>query len=128
MAQAAATGTQSVTREAVLSKALVNASQRLGLSQAKIADVLGLSKASISRMFAGTYLLSSDKKEWEFAVLVVRLFRSLDAIVGGVAEDVRSWMNSENLALAGKKPVELITTTEGLVRVIFYLDARRGLV
>lgn len=127
MAQTAM-ASQATSREAVLSKAVINASQRLGLSQSKIADVLGVSKASVSRMFAGTYLLSSDKKEWEFAVLLVRLFRSLDAITGGITEDARDWMNSSNLALADRKPVELITSTEGLVRVIFYLDARRGLV
>lgn len=124
----AARAPQPATREAVLSKAVINASDRLGLSQTKLATVLGVSKASASRLFAGTYLLSSERKEWEFAVLLLRLFRSLDAIVGGVAEDVRRWMNSENHALAGKKPIDLITTTEGLVRVIYYLDARRGLV
>ena len=128
MAQAAVTVPETGTREAVLSKAVINASERLGLSQAKLADVLGVSKASVSRLVAGTYQLSSEKKEWEFAVLLLRLFRSLDAIVGGVATDVRSWMNSDNLALAGRKPIELITSTEGLVRVIYYLDARRGLV
>ncbi|MRR37058.1 DUF2384 domain-containing protein, partial [bacterium] len=31
-------------------------------------------------------------------------------------------------ALADRKPVELISSTEGLVRVVYYLDARRGIV
>lgn len=128
MSQAAVKVPEAHTREAILSKAVINAAERLGLSQARLADVLGVSKASISRLVAGTYQLSSDKKEWEFAVLLLRLFRSLDAIVGGVATDVRSWMTSDNTALAGRKPMELITSTEGLVRVIYYLDARRGLV
>jgi len=119
---------QPVTKEAVLSKAVVNVAERLGLSQAKLAMTLGLSKASVSRLFAGSYQLSPEKKEWEFAVLLVRLFRSLDAIVGGAAADALRWMNSENSALAGKKPIELISSTEGLVRVTYYLDARRGIV
>jgi len=119
---------QPFSREAILSKAVVNASDRLGLSQTKLAQVLGLSKASVSRLASGTYLLSAERKEWEFAILLLRLFRSLDAIVGGVAEDIRTWMSSENHALAGRKPIELITSTEGLVRVAYYLDARRGLV
>ncbi|RNC68459.1 MAG: DUF2384 domain-containing protein [Desulfuromonadales bacterium] len=119
---------QSVTKEAVLSKAVVNAAEFLGLSQAKLAGVLGVSRATVSRLCAGTYQLSREKKEWEFAVLLVRLFRSLDAIVGGIAEDVRRWMNSDNHALADRKPVELISSTEGLVRVVYYLDARRGIV
>jgi len=94
---------QPVTKEAVLSKAVVNVAERLGLSQAKLAMTLGLSKASVSRLFSGSYQLSPEKKEWEFAVLLVRLFRSLDAIVGGAAADALRWMNSENSALAGKK-------------------------
>jgi len=119
---------QSVTKGAVLSKAVVNAAEFLGLSQARLAAILGLSRATVSRLCAGTYQLSQGKKEWEFAVLLVRLFRSLDAIVGGIAEDVRRWMNSDNHALANRKPVELISSAEGLVRVVYYLDARRGIV
>jgi len=119
---------QSVTKGAVLSKAVVNAAVFLGLSQARLAAILGLSRATVSRLCAGTYQLSQGKKEWEFAVLLVRLFRSLDAIVGGIAEDVRRWMNSDNHALANRKPVELISSAEGLVRVVYYLDARRGIV
>ncbi|WP_298438578.1 XRE family transcriptional regulator [Geobacter sp.] len=119
---------QSVTKEAVLSKSVVNAAELLGLSQAKVAAILGLSRATVSRLHAGTYQLSREKKEWELAVLLVRLFRSLDAIVGGIAEDGRQWMTSDNHALADRKPVDLISSAEGLVRVVYYLDARRGIV
>ena len=115
-------------RAAVLSKAAVNAAGQLGLSQARLAQLLGVSTATVSRLHAGTYRLSPEKKEWEFALLLVRLFRSLDAIVGGVADDARRWLNSANHALADQRPVDLIASTEGLVRVVTYLDARRGIV
>lgn len=118
----------SADKEAVLSKAAVSAAGILNLSQVKLAQILGVSTSTASRLHAGTYLLSPEKKEWEFAVLLVRLFRSLDAIVGGGAEDARRWLNSTNHALAGQKPADLITSTEGLVRVVAYLDARRGIV
>jgi uncharacterized protein (DUF2384 family) len=39
----------------------------------------------------------------------------------------RKWLNSENRGLNGR-PIELIRNTEGLVRVVQYLDASRGLV
>jgi len=119
---------RSADKAAVISKAAVNAAELLGLSQARLAQVLGVSTSTVSRLHTGTYLLSPEKKEWEFAVLLVRMFRSLDAIVGGIAEDARSWLNSNNHALADKKPAELILSTEGLVRVVNYLDARRGIV
>jgi uncharacterized protein (DUF2384 family) len=54
------------------------------------------------------------------------VFRSLDSIVGDEAT-ARKWLASENLGLNGR-PIELIRSTEGLVRVVQYLDASRGLV
>lgn len=117
-----------VRREAVLTKAVVNTAQYLDLPKGKLAQVLGVSPATVSRMFMDAYLLSPQKKEWEFAVLLVRLFRSLDSIVGGSSEDAKKWLNSENAALSGRKPAEAIETTEGLVRVVTYLDACRSIV
>ena len=84
----------------------------------------GISTASVSRMASGGYILDVHRKEWEFGVLFVRLFRSLDAILGH-DEQARLWLTHDNLALGGK-PLELIRTTEGLVRVVHYLDATRG--
>ena len=57
--------------------------------------------------------------------MFVRLFRSLDAVIGSNDSAARSWLNSENRGLAGR-PIELIRSTEGLVRVVQYLDAARG--
>ena len=67
-----------------------------------------------------------NRKEWDFALLYVRVFRSLDSIVGDEST-ARKWLTSENLGL-NAKPIDLIRNTEGLVRVVQYLDASRGLV
>jgi uncharacterized protein (DUF2384 family) len=123
-----ATETAAVSKPAVLTKALIQAAGHLSISQARLAQILGLSTATVSRLYAGTYQLSPERKEWEFAVLLIRLFRSLDAIVGGIAEDARRWLGSDNQALADRKPIDLIISTEGLVRVVSYLDARRAVV
>ncbi len=111
---------------AVLSKAVARAAERLGISRALLARVLGVSPATITRLYAGDYRLERSRKEWEFALLFVRAFRSLDSIVGEEAT-ARKWLNSENRGLNGR-PIELIANTEGLVRVVHYLDASRGLV
>lgn len=113
-------------RQQVLSKAVINAATYLGLPKGKLSRILGVSPATVSRLYTAHYWLSPEKKEWDFAVLLIRLFRSLDAIVGGAADDARTWLKSENLALAGAKPIELIEKTEGFVRVVNYLDACRG--
>jgi len=114
-----------VSDAAVLSKAVVRAARLLGLTQRDVAAALGISEATTSRMFAGKYLLSRERaKEWELAVLLVRLFRSLDALWGHEAS-ARTWLTSENLALGGR-PADLVRTVEGMVRVVAYLDAARG--
>lgn len=108
-----------------LSKAVVRAAELLGLTQASLADVLGVSRPTASRLVGGSYQLDRSRaKEWELALLFVRVFRSLDAIVGH-GEAARTWMKGENLALGGR-PVDLIRSAEGLVRAVHYLDAARG--
>jgi uncharacterized protein (DUF2384 family) len=110
---------------ATLSKALIRAASLLHIRQASVARILGISQASASRLFAGSYLLNPERgKEWEFAVLLIRLFRSLDAMIGH-GENAQKWLTGNNLSLAGR-PIDLIETTEGLIRVLHYVDAYRG--
>ncbi len=111
---------------AVLSKAVARAAERLDISKALLAKVLGVSPPTISRLYSGAYLLDPKRKEWDFALLFVRVFRSLDSIVGNEVT-ARQWLSSNNNSL-NAKPIELIGKTEGLVRVVQYLDASRGIV
>ena len=110
----------------VLTKAVARAAERLEIPRALLAKILGVSPPTITRLYSGTYRLDERRKEWEFALLLVRTFRSLDSIVGN-EQAARQWLNSENRALNGR-PVDLIRQTEGLVRVVHYLDASRALV
>ena len=110
----------------VLSKAVGRAAERLNISRAMLATILGVSAPTITRLYSGEYHLAQRRKEWDFALLFVRAFRSLDSIVGN-EESARKWLNSDNLGLNGR-PIDLITKTEGLVRVVQYLDASRAIV
>lgn len=118
--------TQNPEAAAVLSKAVARAAERLDVSKSLLAKVLGVSAPTITRLYSGNYLLDQNRKEWDFALLFVRVFRSLDSIVGDEST-ARKWLTSENRGL-NAKPIELIRNTEGLVRVVQYLDASRGLV
>lgn len=109
----------------VLTKAALRAADHLGMTSKLLATVLGLSEASVSRMRSGDYLLQRGQKSFELAVLFVRLYRSLDAIVGGDDAVAGAWLCNNNTAL-GDKPVALIQTIPGLMNVIHYLDARRA--
>ncbi len=112
---------------AVVTKAALRAAARLGLPNRVLATVLGVSEATISRMGSGAYLLKPGDKAFELAVLFLRLFRALDAIVAGDAAAGRAWLQNENTTL-GAVPVTLIASVSGLVNVVGYLDARRALV
>jgi len=110
---------------AVLTKAVTRVAGLLSLTQRQVGSALGLSGPTVSRLFAGKYLLSRTRaKEWELGVLLVRLFRSLDAIWGH-EDTARSWLRTYNTALAAA-PIDLLATATGLVRVVDYLDHARG--
>ena len=119
---------KAVSRAQVLTKAVVNTATYLEIPKSRLATILGVSGATVTRLYSDAYRLSPSKKEWDFAVLLVRLFCLLDSIVGGSAEDARKWLASENKALAGKKPAELIESTQGIVRVVTYLDSCRAVI
>lgn len=114
-------------RGPVVTKAVLNAADHLGLNARALGRVLGVSEATVSRMKAGAVLLEEGTKSYELAVLLVRVFRSLDAIAGGDALVARGWMTARNLAL-GDTPLNKISTISGLVDVITYLDSRRAVV
>ncbi len=108
----------------VLAKAVLAAAGRLGLRNRQLAAILGSSEASVSRL-QHERGLDPATKEGELALLFLRLYRSLDALVGGDDEKARQWLHAENEHLAGV-PAERVRTVEGLVDVVQYLDAMRG--
>lgn len=114
-------------KAAVLTKAALRAASQLGLTNKTLATVIGVSEATVSRMRNEGYKLQLGQKPFELAVLFVRLYRSLDAIVGGDEAVASSWLKNRNEALDGE-PIALIRTVPGLMNVIQYLDARRAVV
>ncbi len=107
----------------VVAKAAFNAAHELGLSQRELAQSIGVSEATVSRMKGGGYVLQG--KPFELATCVIRVFRSLDAIAGADPETMRGWMDGENSDLNGV-PRVLMAQATGLVMVMNYLDAARA--
>lgn len=110
----------------VIAKAVIRSADHLGVSGGSLAKTIGMSPAGVTRLRGGSPL-HPGKKDYELAVLFIRLFRSLDSITGGDVEAAKSWMRGHNLVLDGR-PIELIQTIQGLINVIAYLDARRAIV
>ena len=105
---------------ATLTKALLNAGRALGLTQGDLGKVVGRDRTVFHR--AG---LDPRSKSGELALLLVRLYRSLYALVGGKERDLKHWMRTANRHTGGV-PVDQIKSVSGLIRIVEYLDAMRG--
>ena len=111
-------------RAQVVTDAVLEASRQLGINQGQLGQILGVSPASVSRLASGERQIALGAKEYEFAVLLIRLYRSLSSILGR-EQACNDWLHAGNRHLGGT-PLDLIQTTEGLVHVTQYLDAMRG--
>lgn len=109
----------------VLAKATIRASNLLGLSGAALSRTIGLSEPTISRMQRGEKTLNPQSKEGELSLLLVRVYRSLDALVGTDDTKRKLWMTGFNKALGGV-PIQLIERADGLVATLNYLDGMRA--
>jgi len=111
----------------VVTKAALRAADRLGIKSNVLAKIIGLSAPTISRMYKGSYLLPSESKAFELAVLFVRFYRALDGIVGGDDSVAANWLKNRNTVL-NEIPLEMIQSISGLTNAIEYLDSRRAIV
>lgn len=111
--------------EKLLSSAIGKIATFWGLSNVKLSAVLGLSEATISRLRSGKSFLDPASKSFEAGQFLLRLFRSLDALVGSDDEAARSWLTAHNLDLEAR-PIDLIDSFRGLVTVCDYVDAHRA--
>lgn len=109
----------------VLTKATARASMLLGLSGAALSRIIGVSEPTVSRILKGERPLDPESKEGELSLLLVRVYRSLDALVGTDDQKRKDWMRSKNKALGGV-PAQLIERADGLVATLNYLDGMRA--
>ena len=110
----------------VLTKAALRAAEILDVPQRTLAEIVGVSASTISRAASARAPLDPDSKAGELAKLWVRVFRSLDAIVGSNDAAARSWLTSPNAAFGGARPLDRLRSAEGLIHVLHYLDSARA--
>ena len=121
----ASPASEAAARNAILTKATLRSASLLGLSGTVLARVIGTSEATVSRLSSGAKTLETGTKTAELAALLIRAYRSLDALVGNSEQHRLAWMASYNRAL-NAAPRQAILTAEGLVRVVTYLDGARA--
>ena len=122
---AASTEPTAPSAATVVTRAVVKAMRLLQLTQQELAGLLHVSPATASRWVNGGSELSPDSAEGQLGLLLLRVFRSVDTLVGGDVQKAQSWLRAENRHLGGV-PLERLKTPEGLVHVADYLDAMRG--
>ncbi len=110
----------------ILTKATLRAAGFLGLRNSELASIIGVSPPMITKLKRGGSVLPSNAKTIEISKIFLRLYRSLDAIVGGNDVAAAEWIRNENTALGGV-PIAQISTIRGLVDVTAYLDQRRAI-
>ena len=110
----------------VIAKAMLNAAEALGMKGRELYAILGTSESKLSRLRRAPGKAElRDPKERELALLFLRVFRSLDALVGGDEQKAAAWLRANNHHLGGV-PIERMKQVAGLVHVAEYLDAMRG--
>ncbi len=110
--------------EAVLAKAVLNASLQLGLKQADLAAVLGIHRTAVSRL-KSLPSLDPKSKQGELALLLIRVARALFALTGGDNDWIQHFMQTSN-KVTGGVPAEQIKSIQGLMRVLQFVDGVRG--
>ena len=117
--------TSSRDRADVLTEAIARIAELWGLKNAKLGAVLGVSMATASRLRSGETRLDPASKSFEAGQFLLRLFRSLDALLGSDDSATKRWLETNNLDLGGK-PIDQIDTMRGLIEVCDYVDFYRA--
>lgn len=110
----------------VLNQAILKVAIYVSLSQKELSQIVGCSHSQINRLFTQDInCIHQNTKEWECALLLLRIIRSLEAILGEDPKQLREWLYSYNHHLSGI-PIEMIKSLSQLNEVVNYLDAMRG--
>jgi len=103
----------------ILAQAAVRAAGFLGLTQDELGKVIGRHRATISKG------LDPASNEGQLAMMFIRCYRNLFALMDGNSEHMKHWMHTDNAGVGGV-PMEEIKTIPGMARTLDYLDAIRG--
>lgn len=108
----------------VVAKALIKVKEELSLSSELIGQIIGTDASTVSRI--GKKGDIKDNKALEAALLLIRVYRSLFALVGGSKPAMIHWLTTQNIDFNQQPPIDCMKSWVGLVDVVQYLDAMRG--
>lgn len=109
----------------VVTHAVCEAAEWLGLTREQLAKIIGVSKSNIARYRSGSASIR-DPKNFELSLILIRVYRAIFSIVGGNKEQMKHWIKTPNYHFASRSPLQMMETVEGLTTVTRYLDGMRG--
>jgi uncharacterized protein (DUF2384 family) len=109
----------------LLTSAVARIAEFWGLTNPRLGAILGVSESTASRLRSGKAELDPASKSFEAAQFLLRLFRSLDALLGSDDMSARAWLSTTNLDLEAR-PLDLVESFKGLMTVCDYVDAHRA--
>lgn len=109
---------------AVLTKALFNAAEALGIKRGELGAIVGLDRTTLNR-YRSRAGIDPHSKTGELALILIRTYRDLYALFGGDLAQMRHWLDTENHHL-NAIPRQLLASVQGLSNLVGYLDAMRG--
>lgn len=101
----------------VLSKAVMHAAEKLGLTADQLARIL-----SVKAEYALINQVNPDSTSGQKALLLIQMFQSIYALTGGDIDAIQNFMSSPN-RITGGIPIEQIQEDPGLVQVLEYVQA-----
>lgn len=102
----------------VLATATQRAGHALGLSTAQTAAIVGCTLTDF------TNGLDPQSEPGRRALILIRIYQSLEVLVGGDSQLLQQWMTGNNQGIQGV-PSEQIQTPEGMATILSYLEAMR---
>ncbi len=112
-------------KDRVLTKAILNLANFYDLTGKDLHQIIGISESTITRLNQGKAFISPTTKEGEIALLLLRVYRGLNSLMGTNHDKAKLWLNSYNKYF-NKKPIDQLKSLTGLVDVVSYIDAMRG--
>lgn len=106
---------------ALLTKAMFRAVDQLNLTQ-NLPSLLRMSADEAAGLRAGERVLDPQRPEWQGALQIVGLFRTIVEVLGSV-ERAQAWLGTPNETLGGR-PADLLGTPDA-ERVHRYLNSVR---
>lgn len=105
----------------VLSKAILHAAEKLGLTADQLARILSV-KAEYAVINQVNMQCDPDSTSGQRALLLIQMFQSVYALTGGDVEAIQNFMSSPN-RITGGIPIEQIQKDPGLIQVLECVQA-----